>query len=724
MRITRIRILWGVFIVLVAVFILSLTPLRNSVTGRFEIFPGSLMIALGVILILTVAFLKEKPIFKIFVIIAGASAAGWPASLFLNHILYPHYPAEGLTYVLFFLIFPLLFIAAVIGSVVSAAVLLPRRSKAVPASIENFGAAAKSEPIRNQEEDLSQAQRSLEEETAPGRPGRGLRRPWDYAAAISAAKSQHWPVWVVSGITFLNGAWAIAGILLTRLPQRADLFFPFGVYHWTRSLTLVFGFILVYLSFHLYQRNRAAWWAAVLVSAVSVIPHAVHWRTSYNALAPALTLILLLLFGSQFSVKSESRNIRIGLALFFGSLLVALIYGTVGFWMLDQRDFGLNFTLYDALVRTLHQFFLLGNSDLAAESRQARWFLQSLNVLGVVAASFAVYSLFRPIVYRLVELPQERAQAGALLEKYGKSTMDYYKVWSDKTYFFGPRRQSFISYRAVGGVAFCLADPVGPDETEKEKTIQAFLKFCTENGWIAVFMIPDEPLLYNKNGLSLFKVGEEAIVNLERFASTTSESKYFRYVRRKIEGDGYSLARYDPPISDPVLDEIQEVSDKWLTLPHHREYGFLQGKFEKAYLKTCKIYALRDKQSKMVSFINESPSYKPGEATFDEMRHIPGLHWGAMDYLFLKMMVDLRKEGYQTFNFGVAPFVGIGKRNDATLTEKAVNQVFERLDGFVHAKGLRQYKLKFEPEWKDSYIAYQGGPLGLLRIALNIGRIL
>lgn len=37
------------------------------------------------------------------------------------------------------------------------------------------------------------------------------------------------------------------------MPQRTQLYLPFGFYHLTRLLSLLIGFILVYLSFHLYQ---------------------------------------------------------------------------------------------------------------------------------------------------------------------------------------------------------------------------------------------------------------------------------------------------------------------------------------------------------------------------------------------------------------------------------------------------------------------------------------
>jgi phosphatidylglycerol lysyltransferase len=550
-----------------------------------------------------------------------------------------------------------------------------------------------------------------------------LTRIRQYMAVHSALFKQSWPIWLVSFITFLNGSWSIAGILLSRLPQRVQYFLPFGVFHWTRLLTLVLGFILVYLSLHLFQRRRAAWWVAVFAVGLETIAHIIHLNTWYTALPQASTFVLLLVSRGLFTVRSESRNIRLGFVLLFGSLMIALLYGTVGFWILGKSDFGINFSLQEGLIRSLRQFLLLGNFDTTTLSQQARWFLQSLDVLGIVAASFATYSLFRPIVFRFIQLPQERARAVSILEKYGKSTFDYFKVWPDKSFFFSPSRESFFSYRMVGGVAFCLADPVGP-EGDRDTVIKAFLKFCGENGWQAAVMMPDDPSIYNQYGLSLFMVGEEAVIDLEYFTAHTANNRHFRRLQSVFEREKYQVVRYKPPVSPLVLNEAQQVSRQWLALPHHREYGFFQGRFERAYVEKCTLCALRDRNGAMVAFINEVPSYRSGEASFDLMRYVPGSHWGVMDYLFMQMMLIQKKEGYRTFNFAVAPFVGIGNRPNATLTEKAINQIFERLDWFLHSKGIKQYKLKFEPQWRDVFVAYQGGPMGLLQLALSVNRIL
>jgi phosphatidylglycerol lysyltransferase len=548
----------------------------------------------------------------------------------------------------------------------------------------------------------------------------------DRLAVTWGVLKRDWPIWLVTLVTFANGLLSILQTLFIRFPQHPRLFgfiLPFGLFHWSRSLSVVLGFILIYLSFQLSQHRRVAWWVAVVASAIAMLVHFTNRQLWYTAPAPVATFALLIIFRKRFSVRSELRNIAQGIALLIASVVIAIGYGTLGFWLLDQRDFGITFSLQDGALRTLREFSLVDNSDLVAQTRYAHWFLQSLDILGIVAGLFAIYSLFRPVAYRLRVLPHEQVEAKAILARYGRSSYDYFKVWPDKSYFFSNTRRSFISYRTVMGVAFCLGDPIGPGEELKEVT-NSFLHYCSENGWLALFLMPESLAMYESLGLSPLKIGEEAVIDLELFSSHTAERKYFRYVRRKFEGEGYQVIRYIPPHAPKLIDEAEELSKEWLSLPHHREFGFVQGRFERSYVAGTTLFFLRDSIGRLIAFINQIPSYRSGEATFDMMRHKPGTHWGTMDYLFTRLMLILKEEGYRTFNLGLAPFARVSTRPGVTLTERAINQLFEHLDWFVHSKGLRQYKVKFEPVWESRFVAYQGGPIGLARMAIAITRVL
>jgi phosphatidylglycerol lysyltransferase len=268
-------------------------------------------------------------------------------------------------------------------------------------------------------------------------------------------------------------------------------------------------------------------------------------------------------------------------------------------------------------------------------------------------------------------------------------------------------------------VALCLGDPVGPRD-RTAATVDSFLEYCKRNAWIAVFLLPDDLCPYENERLSIIKIGQEAVVDLEKFAITTSKTKYFRYISRTLEGQGLYVEKATPPHPGGLVDQIESVSNAWLSLPRHREFGFLQGMFSRQYIEDSPLFVLYDKNKEVQAWINQVPSYSPGEATFDMMRHRPGTHWATMDYLFMMMMLKLKNEGFRTLNMGVAPFSNIGTTVGSSISDKAIHRLTDVLDWFVHSEGISNYKDKFKPDWFPRYVAYQGGPINLSRVAIAI----
>jgi phosphatidylglycerol lysyltransferase len=562
-----------------------------------------------------------------------------------------------------------------------------------------------------------------ERSNATGAPAPSPISPEDGRESAGRPVRTRAAVWIVAATVLLNGVVGILQVLLTRFSHDGRLFgmiLPLGLFHLGRTLNVTIGVMLVYLSVRLLQRRKVAWWIAVFASATAIAAHLVQFRHWYTAAAPAATLLALLAFRRSFTVRTEPRSVGFGLATLGLSVLVAITYGTLGFWLLDRRDFGIRFTVPNAVVRTLRELSLLGNSDLIPATRHARWFLSSMRVLGIVTVGIAAYSLFRPVAYRFVTLPYERARAREVVARWGRSAYDYFKTWPDKSFYFSPAGDAFVAYRVSRGVAVCLGDPVGPEDG-LDPLARSFLQYCDDNGWLTAFLLPELPAMYERLGLSLIKILEGAVVPLDRFCEHTARKKYFRYIRRKLEGEGYSMHRSRPQHPRSLLDELEEVSNQWLQLPGHREWGFLQGTFSRDYLAGTTLDVLRDASGHAVAFLNEVPSGRAGEATIDMMRHRPGMHWAVMDYLFQGLMHELHGEGYQSFYLGLA---AIADKPGPSFTERAVYQLSTHMNWLIHSKGVRQYKEKFEPEWEDRYLAYSGSILAVARIALALIRIL
>jgi hypothetical protein len=67
-----------------------------------------------------------------------------------------------------------------------------------------------------------------------------------------------WPVFTVATITLLSGLAGTWEPLLMRLSSHPRLFntlVPYELYHLSNSLTLAFGYLLIFLSINLYQRK-------------------------------------------------------------------------------------------------------------------------------------------------------------------------------------------------------------------------------------------------------------------------------------------------------------------------------------------------------------------------------------------------------------------------------------------------------------------------------------
>ena len=535
------------------------------------------------------------------------------------------------------------------------------------------------------------------------------------------------PVWLTAGAAFANGLFEVLRILVTRVPNSESInsYLPYGAYYWNRSLTLIFGFALIYLSIKLLQRKRMAWWLATVSSAVVLIVSALNEDFfSKEVISPLMMLALLVVFRKEFTVRFAPRSLARGALVVVLSVLVALAYGTLGFWLLDFRDFGTNFTAIDALVQTLREYTFTAGPD-TPKTAEAAWFLDSLNAAGIFTAAFAAYSLFRPVAYRLRILPHERREARTILERHGTSSLDFFKLYPEKSYFFSRSRKSFIAYKTANNVAVALGDPAGPAE-EIEVLIEAFLRYCSDNGWNVAFheVLPDLLPTYRKLGLRVIKVGEEAVVSLGRFSSEKARSKKFRYTRRRYgEREGYRAQRCEPPHSRELLDEVEEISDAWLSMPGRRERGFSLGRFERGYIGDMPLFVVRDADGRVQAFANLIPSYRRGEATIDLMRYRPDMPNGIMDYLFIELMLDLAEKRYESFDLGLAPLAGVGSGPKSPLEERALDQISERLTRFFSYKGLRDYKAKFNPVWEDRFLVYRGGPPGLVATAVTLARL-
>ncbi len=520
-------------------------------------------------------------------------------------------------------------------------------------------------------------------------------------------KARSLTIGVVTLVTLGSGVLNLYSVIGPSLPERTAILiriFPLEFLHLSRFLTVLIGFALIISSLNVYKRKQRAWWSVLLLASAAIVFHLTK-GLDYEEATLSLVLVVALTFARKiFTVRSSMPDLRWGLLRFGIAVIAAFAYGVLGFWLLEPHEFGINFHWNDAIHRTLEYLSLNPDPQLKPHTHYARWFLDSLQLITLTAMGYSLFALFRPVLYRFRTAPHERERAAEIVRAYGRSSLDYFKSWPDKSIFFGGSPNSFVAYRVGANFAIALGDPTGP-EAEMEHTIRAFTEFCQENDWHLAFhqTSPDFLSLYQKLGFRRLKIGDDAIVDLTAFSLAGNVRKEMRQAVNRLEKSGVHAVHYAPPLADEIIVQLREVSDEWLQTPGRRERRFTLGLFEPNYLRSTPVLAAADKDEKILAFVNIIPSFARGESTVDLMRrrvHAPN---GVMDYLFVKVFQHAKEQGFTRFNLGMAPMSGFQEREEATPEERAIHYFFQHLNFLFSYTGLRQYKAKFADFWEPRY---------------------
>ena len=499
--------------------------------------------------------------------------------------------------------------------------------------------------------------------------------------------------------------------------------FPLEFVRLSRTLTMLIGFALIMSSINIYRRKWRAWAIVLTLSVFSAIFQLIRGLHYEEATMSFALFIILLSTRKIFSVRSSIPDFKGTVARLLIAGGVAIGYGVAGFWFLDEKHFGINFHIGDAIATTLRLLSLNSDPRLVPNTHYANWFLDSLYVITFAAVLYGAFALFRPVIHQFRTLPREHATGSDIVKEFGRTTLDYFKLWRDKSYFFSPSHRCFIAYVVGGNVALALGDPVGPEE-EIEPTLREFMEVCRDNGWVIGFhqTLPDFLPIYKKVHLKKLKIGDDAIVNLSEFSLDGKSKKEFRSKVRLLESAGIQSRHYEAPVPDEILKQLKEVSDEWLQIPGRRERTFTLGYFDESYVRSTPVVAAVDKDERVLAFVNLISTANAKEITGDLMRRRIDAPNGIMDYLFVKVFLYAKERGYESFNLGMAPMAGFQEREQATPEERAIHSFFQQLNFLFSFRGLRHYKAKFATQWEPRYLVYRHA-VDLPRVALALRRV-
>jgi phosphatidylglycerol lysyltransferase len=300
----------------------------------------------------------------------------------------------------------------------------------------------------------------------------------------------------------------------------------------------------------------------------------------------------------------------------------------------------------------------------------------------------------------------------------------------DKRFLMAPEGDAFLMYAVEGRAWVAMGDPVG-EESRYPALLWRFREEADRHaGWPVIYQAAPRHLpLYVDLGLALVKVGETGRVPLADFSLEGGRRASFRKSVRKLDAEGFTFEVVPEAGVPPLLPELRRISDAWLGARNTREKRFSLGRFSDDYLARNPVAVVRAtalEGAPVVAFANlwASPEAEAREEfTVDLMRHTDQAPPGVMDFLFVRLMLWGREEGYLHFSMGMAPLGGLDDRPLAPLWNRVGSAIYRHGEHFYNFRGLRAYKDKYDPVWEPRYLAAPGGtvfPRALASVATLI----
>jgi phosphatidylglycerol lysyltransferase len=548
---------------------------------------------------------------------------------------------------------------------------------------------------------------------------------------------------LVHGVALLTAAMGVVNVISAVLPSMRDRlrllrllgeYSPFGIRAGGHLVSALAGFALLLLSVSLWRRKQLGWLLTLLILIISIPVHLLKGLDYEEATFAALLAGLLIYLRPNFHARSDPPSVRQGLLTLLAALAFTLIYGVIGFYFLD-RHFKVSFGFWSALRQTVVMFTQFYNPGLQPVTGFGRYFVDSIYIISAVTIGYALLMLLRPVLSRRLQTEEERARAWEIVRAHGRTSLARYTLLDDKLFFFTPGG-SLISYVVKDRVALVLGGPIGPND-DFETAVSSFQDFCSKNDWLPAFYQVSSTNIeaYESQEFHTLLIGHEATVDLANFTLDGSQNKTLRNSYNKMVRLGYHYDVIQPPYSARMLRELKFVSDDWLTAHRATELRFSLGWFDQAYLNTCPILLVRDREGFIAGFANLVTEFQANEIAVDLMRYLQQSESGLMDFLFVSLFQWAREQGFSTFNLGLSALSGVGEQFDDPVVERALNFIYQNVDRFYNFRGLHSFKEKFHPIWSERYLAYPsisnlpaisaaifraslgGGPLSLLRHA-------
>ncbi len=521
---------------------------------------------------------------------------------------------------------------------------------------------------------------------------------------------KYWAPKIISLLVLISGFINIYSSFYSHSPIRNRIlmnFFSIDFLNYSRTLTILAGFLLITLSFGISSRKISAWYLTIFTLTLSFILHIFKGLDIEEASFALLLLSLLFLYRHQFTVPTSKIAGLTRIRTFLFSLIFLVGYTIFGFLLLNGQ-FRNPATIQNVYLDYEFTFLNIGHDTLIPTTHRAFWFENSISTITIALLIFAFSSLFAPASWFTAESPESLGKVKKIISHFGVNPLSYFSLMPDKKYYLSKDGTSLVAYKTSLNTAVVLGDPTGPAQKIKSFLIELF-ENLSKNGFDVVFYETTRRhiRLYKKLGMKVLKIGYDAIIKTDDFCLNGSDMRNLRkgVIHAQKYGIKFSWYTMDT-IPWKIMSAVSSMHHCHENKHKNIKMGFSMNYFPFPAYSDALLLVAESQTGEILEVCSFYP-YKNNKGMFLDLtlrsENCPN---GIGDACIVEAINHLKLLGVKEISLGFAAKLDKDSIPDSSTVQKGLEVFFNYFNRFYNFQSIFAFKNKFKPVWIPRYLVY------------------
>jgi lysyl-tRNA synthetase class 2 len=464
--------------------------------------------------------------------------------------------------------------------------------------------------------------------------------------------------------------------------------------------------VMLLLAGALQRRKRRAWGLLVAVTSISVMA---HLRTGgLPVVALNLVVLAMALWARQDFTAASERTARLA------ALRVLLVTGGVS--LVGGTLLTLRAAPEASLSRRLTEV-LSGLVGFVPDLKFRTPLLSdattiALNVAGALTALLVLATLLAPARKPATLSPGDERRLRDLLARWGEQdSLGYFALRRDKAAVFSPSGKAAVVHRVVGSVTLAAGDPLGDPEAWPG-AIAAWLAEAERYAWIPGVVGASESgaLAYRRAGLDALELGDEAVLDLDRFCLEGRSMRAVRQATNRVCRAGYHLdVRRQRDLGPAEIAEVVRTAEELRGEEVERGFSMALSRLGDDDDPDLVVARARDTTGRLIAVLAFVPWGHDG-LSLDLMRRAGDSQNGTMEFVVVGVVDWARQQGLRRMSLNFAAFRSVferGSRVGAGPVLRAWRRVLLLASRWWQIESLYRANVKYAPEWAPRFVCFR-----------------